>query len=461
MVNEFGDINIDSQLLISLDEDMVELSNGCICCTINEGLVDAVYRVLEREDRIDYLVIETTGIADPLPIALTFLGTELRDLTRLDSILTLVDAETFTPEHFESEAALRQVAYGDMILLNKIDRVDNQRLEELESYIRTVKHGARILRTEYGQVPLPLILDVGLTPIDEYSKEADQHDAHAHEHEHTHENHDPTHDHDHKHHHGHHSHHSHHLENDGFVSVSKLCCEIPMSKQAIDFDKNTPVIANEYDEAAQLALPGYEAMHTMAFACLKSRLPEVANLLVVGAGTGFEIAKYGKAKSNWQILGVDPSSKMLAIAQDRINQSELSQRVQLVQGYTQELPVAPLYDGATCILVMHFLPDDGSKLSLLQSIAQRLKSSAVFVLVDVFGQKGSDELDRMISILKAYWEETGFPTDKSTKLLENFNEGVFPIQEARVLELLQQAGFEDVMRFYTGLWVGGWVATKS
>jgi G3E family GTPase len=76
LVNKFGDINIDSQLLVSLDEDMVELSNGCICCTINDGLVDAIYRVLEREDRIDYLVIETTGVADPLPVALTFLGTE-------------------------------------------------------------------------------------------------------------------------------------------------------------------------------------------------------------------------------------------------------------------------------------------------------------------------------------------------------------------------------------------------
>lgn len=234
-----------------------------------------------------------------------------------------------------------------------------------------------------------------------------------------------------------------------------------MTKQTIDFDnENAPVLASDYDRLAQLALPGYEAMHTMAFACLKSRLPEVANLLVVGAGTGFEIAKYGKAKSNWQILGVDPSSKMLAIAQDRINQSELSQRVQLVQGYTQDLPGDTLYDGATCILVMHFVPDDGSKLSLLQSIAQRLKSSAVFVLVDVFGQKGSYELDGMISILKAYWEETGLPLEKSTKLLQDFNQGVHPIPEARVLELLQQAGFGNVMRFYTGLWVGGWVATK-
>jgi G3E family GTPase len=76
LVNEFGDIDIDSQLLVSIDEDMVQLSNGCICCTINDNLVDAVYTILEREDPVDYLVIETTGVADPLPILLTFLGTE-------------------------------------------------------------------------------------------------------------------------------------------------------------------------------------------------------------------------------------------------------------------------------------------------------------------------------------------------------------------------------------------------
>jgi G3E family GTPase len=74
LVNEFGDINIDSQLLVSVEENMVELSNGCICCTINDSLVDAVYAVLERQERMDYLVVETTGLADPLPIMLTFLG---------------------------------------------------------------------------------------------------------------------------------------------------------------------------------------------------------------------------------------------------------------------------------------------------------------------------------------------------------------------------------------------------
>ncbi|WP_052001776.1 CobW family GTP-binding protein [Lyngbya aestuarii] len=168
LVNEFGDINIDAQLLISTEEDMVELSNGCICCTINEGLVDAVYRVLEREEQVDYMVIETTGVADPLPIILTFLGTELRDLTRLDSIVTLVDAETFTPEHFESEAALKQITYGDVVILNKTDLASSEKVEELERYIKTVKPSARILQTQQAKVPLPLILDVNLTPVQQY-----------------------------------------------------------------------------------------------------------------------------------------------------------------------------------------------------------------------------------------------------------------------------------------------------
>jgi G3E family GTPase len=212
LVNEFGDINIDSQLLVSVDQDMLELSNGCICCTINDGLVDAVYRVLEREERIDYLVIETTGVADPLPIILTFLGTELRDLTNLDSIITLVDAEAFTLNHFDSEAALKQITYGDIILLNKTDLATPEKIQEVENYIYSVKEGARILHTQYGEVALPLILGLGLTPTDEYS--TDDIDNH-HEDEHHHHDHK---DHEHEHH--HHDHHSHHLENDGFISVS-------------------------------------------------------------------------------------------------------------------------------------------------------------------------------------------------------------------------------------------------
>lgn len=160
LVNEFGDINIDSQLLVAVDENMMELSNGCICCTINDGLVDAVYNVLERSDRIDYMIVETTGVADPLPIALTFLGTELQHLTRLDSILTVVDSEAFTSDHFNSDAAYAQIMYGDIIILNKTDLVTEEKLQELEAFINKTKTKARILRSHLGIVPLPLILDV-------------------------------------------------------------------------------------------------------------------------------------------------------------------------------------------------------------------------------------------------------------------------------------------------------------
>jgi G3E family GTPase len=242
LVNEFGEIGIDNDLLIATensDDTMVELSNGCICCTINNDLMEAVYKVLERQDKIDYLVVETTGLADPLPIALTFLGTELRDMTRLDSIVTVVDAENYSLDLFNSQAAHNQIAYGDIILLNKADLVDDADLDLLEVKIRDVKEGARILRTTKSQVPLPLILSVGLFESDKYfgsdSAEA-EHDHHGHDHPdheahdhagHDHEVHDHSdcdhdhghceHDHDHDH---HDPRHSDHLAIDGFTSLS-------------------------------------------------------------------------------------------------------------------------------------------------------------------------------------------------------------------------------------------------
>jgi G3E family GTPase len=234
LVNEFGEIGIDNDLIVTTGEDMVELNNGCICCTINEDLVKAVYKVLDRSEQIDYLVVETTGLADPLPVALTFLGTELRDRTRLDSIITLVDAENFSLDLFNSEAAQNQITYGDIILLNKTDLVDEADVDLLEVRLRDMKEGARIIRTSKSAVSLPMILSVGLFESDKYLDKPDSHDEHEH-HDHAHDDHkhdehaeheDHTNcDHDHgkcEHdHHGHdHHNHSHHLDNDGFTSLS-------------------------------------------------------------------------------------------------------------------------------------------------------------------------------------------------------------------------------------------------
>ena len=224
LVNEFGEIGIDNELIITTGETMVELNNGCVCCTINDDLIQAVYNVLERPEKVDYLVVETTGLADPLPVALTFLGTELRDMTRLDSIVTMVDCENFSLDLFNSEAAQSQISYGDIIVLNKTDLVDEGDVDALEIRIRDMKDSARILRTTKAEVPLPLVLSVGLFESDQYFKVEevkDEHHDHDHAHEHDHEC-TPDCGHDHHHHdHDHHHHdHSHHLENYGFTSIS-------------------------------------------------------------------------------------------------------------------------------------------------------------------------------------------------------------------------------------------------
>lgn len=198
LVNEFGEIGIDNELIIATEDNVVELNNGCICCSINEDLVKSVEKILQREQQVDYLIVETTGVADPLPVALTFLGTNLRDQTRLDSIITLADCENFSLDKFEhSEAAISQLACADVVLLNKTDLVDADTIAKIQDKIANLREGIRIIKTTNSQVPLPLILSAGLFESDRYFN-TKKHDHHH------------NHDHD----------HSHHLENDGFVSVS-------------------------------------------------------------------------------------------------------------------------------------------------------------------------------------------------------------------------------------------------
>ena len=243
LVNEFGEIGIDNDLVVTTDEDMVELSNGCICCSINGELMEAVERVIERPEPLDYIVVETTGLADPLPVAMTFLGSELRDQTRLDSIITLIDAENFDNVVLDTEVGRAQVIYGDILLLNKCDLVSEERLEDVEQQLRDVKNDARILRSVKGDVPLALLLSVGLFESDKVSSPSDDpsldhsdcdhdHGQCSHDHDHGHDDHghnshghdhghDQSHDNGH-HHHGHSHSHSHgeHQDIEGFTSMS-------------------------------------------------------------------------------------------------------------------------------------------------------------------------------------------------------------------------------------------------
>jgi len=187
LVNEFGEIGIDNELIIKTEEEMIELTNGCICCSINGELVEAIEKLINANKKLDYIIIETTGLADPLPVAMTLLGSGLRDQTRLDSIITLIDAENFNEVALESSIGRSQVIYGDILLLNKCDLVSNKNIEETISKLKEIKNDVRILKSIKGNIPLNLLLSVGLFETDLINQKESVHNhSHSHEHEHEH-----------------------------------------------------------------------------------------------------------------------------------------------------------------------------------------------------------------------------------------------------------------------------------
>ena len=227
LVNEFGEIGIDNDLIIEGSEDMIELNNGCICCSINGELLNTVSKVLDRSEKIDYLIIETTGLADPLPVAMTFAAGDLREKVRLDSIITVIDGENFDFEINNTSVAYSQILYGDILLLNKCDLVNEEQLKKVEKFINKIKKEPRILRSTNSEVGLQTIMSVGLFETDTCKFDKDKKDLEDNSHDHSSHSHDhSSHSHDHSSHshdHSSHSHdHSHDLINniEGFTSVS-------------------------------------------------------------------------------------------------------------------------------------------------------------------------------------------------------------------------------------------------
>jgi G3E family GTPase len=166
IINEVGEIGIDGQLVEAEREDVVEMSNGCVCCTIRKDLVKGIQKLLQRTD-LDYILIETTGVADPGPVAQTFLNVpQLQQHARLDSIITLVDAENISRQLDETNVAREQVALADFILLNKTDLVSREQLAEVQAELSAINPFARIFRTEHSTVNLKELLDVEVFNLD-------------------------------------------------------------------------------------------------------------------------------------------------------------------------------------------------------------------------------------------------------------------------------------------------------
>ena len=159
--NEYGEINIDHALVINADEEIFEMSNGCICCTVRGDLIRVLGNLMKRRDKFDYVLIETTGLADPGPVAQTFfMDEEIQSEFTLDGIVTLVDSAHISQQLGRSDESTEQVAFADVLILNKTDLVDDPALDSLETRLREMNRMAKVVRTEQADVPVESVLNL-------------------------------------------------------------------------------------------------------------------------------------------------------------------------------------------------------------------------------------------------------------------------------------------------------------
>jgi G3E family GTPase len=209
IVNEFGEIGIDNDLVVGADEEVFEMNNGCICCTVRGDLVRILDGLMRRKGKFDAVIVETTGLADPAPVAQTFFVDEnVGRRTRLDAVVTVADAKWLSERLKDAPEAKNQIAFADVILVNKTDLVSTDELRDVEGRIRAINPYAKLHRTERAQIPLAEVLDRNAFDLDrildiepEFLEAEEDHDHHHHAHGHDH-NHDHGHDH-HEHKHGH------------------------------------------------------------------------------------------------------------------------------------------------------------------------------------------------------------------------------------------------------------------
>jgi len=203
--NEFGEVGVDQDLVISSDEEIFEMNNGCICCTVRGDLIRILGNLMKRRDKFDFILIETTGLADPGPVAQTFFADDaVRDAARLDGIVTVVDAKHAAQQLGRSKEVTEQIAFADVILLNKLDLVPAEEVEKLEARIKRMNSMAKVYRTTRAQVDLDRVLNIGGFNLNHESNESDEsgqkqdhdhdhdhecgeHCEHEHEHEHRHD----------------------------------------------------------------------------------------------------------------------------------------------------------------------------------------------------------------------------------------------------------------------------------
>src|SRR3982074_3376930 len=190
IVNEFGEIGIDNDLIVGADEEVFEMNNGCICCTVRGALVRIIDGLMRRKGKFDAIIVETTGLADPAPVAQTFFMDEnVGRKTKLDAVVTVADAKWLNERLKDAPEAKNQIAFADVILLNKTDLVKPDELAEVEGRIRAIHPSANLTKKQRCQVALSDVLERGAFDLDrilEIEPEFLEGDGHAHAHDHHH-----------------------------------------------------------------------------------------------------------------------------------------------------------------------------------------------------------------------------------------------------------------------------------
>ncbi|MGV6876097.1 CobW family GTP-binding protein [Pseudochelatococcus sp. B33] len=212
IVNEFGEIGIDNDLIVGADEEVFEMNNGCICCTVRGDLIRIIEGLVKRRGKFDAIIVETTGLADPAPVAQTFfVDKDVSERTRLDAVVTVADARWLSDRLKDAPEAKNQIAFADVIVLNKTDLVTQEELQDVVGRIRAINPYAKLHKTERAAVPLAEVLERNAFDLDRILTLEPaflEEEAHEHHHDHDHE-HGPDCGCDHHHDHDHHDHHDH------------------------------------------------------------------------------------------------------------------------------------------------------------------------------------------------------------------------------------------------------------
>jgi len=224
----------------------------------------------------------------------------------------------------------------------------------------------------------------------------------------------------------------------------------------LDYDAN-PEIVEDFDRLPRLFIPGYDASHAIAAVLLQEHISHTAHILAIGGGGGNELAHFADVAPNWQFTAVDPSIAMLKRAEDKLAKRNAQARLTPHAGLVDTAPTGP-FDAATAFLVLHFVPDDGSRLAQMRAIHARLRPGAPFLLINGATSMQGPDFERDLQRYAAHAINGGADAALVASALEMHRTALHFVSPERERALLQEAGFHTASSFYQALWFHGWIA---